>query len=82
MVHLISIAQRKHHVTDAEQARAEERQQLGVKVIDALHVACAKTGGADAFLTTDDQLLSAARKHHENVRVRVENPSIWLMEVS
>ena len=47
----------------------------------ALHLACAESGGADVFLTTDDKLLHKAAACAERLRVRVENPLVWLKEV-
>lgn len=61
----------------AEAARAELLEKLGFTAFDALHLACAETSGADAFLTTDDALVRRARQHAKVLRVRVENPLSW-----
>ena len=37
--------------------RAQELENIGLKAIDALHVACAEQSGAECFLTCDDQLV-------------------------
>jgi hypothetical protein len=47
-----------------------------------LHLACAESGSADVFLTTDDQLLRRAASCASLTRMRVENPLQWLEEVS
>jgi predicted nucleic acid-binding protein len=62
--------------------RAKEMVPLGFKSFDALHVSCAESAQTDIFLTTDDRLLRNAQRHEANLRVRVSNPVIWLMEIS
>lgn len=69
-------------VGSAEEFRAAELEVLGFKRFDALHIACAESGGADVLLTTDDRMLSLAKRHRVQLRVRVENPHAWLQEVS
>lgn len=62
--------------------RAGELQhELGIKAYDALHIACAEQGGADAFLSTDDRLVKAIKRNSETTNIRVENPLTWLQEV-
>lgn len=59
--------------------RASEISAYGIKTFDSLHLASAEYGNADIFLTTDKQLISAVKK--SDVKVKVSNPAIWLMEV-
>ncbi len=61
--------------------RATEIRKIGFKPFDALHIACAEAGKADVFLTTDDHLLGKALQKLCTLKVRVENPVKWLMEV-
>ncbi len=61
--------------------RAIELEGLGFRSFDALHIACSEKGKADIFLTTDDDLLRKANINRDALKVRVENPIIWLMEV-
>lgn len=79
--HLASIARVKQHVTEAVQTRAEELERLGFKALDALHIACSEAAGADVLLTTDDRVLAKAEELQDSLRVKVENPILWLMEV-
>jgi len=65
-----------------EQARAKELIGLGLPAVDALHLACAESGGAEIFLTTDDRLLRQSARLSSQLRVRVENPLTWLKEVT
>lgn len=61
--------------------RAIELENSGFKSFDALHIACAEKGKADVLLTTDDKLLNSAFQKRDILKVRVENPVRWLMEV-
>ncbi|MDE0010971.1 MAG: PIN domain-containing protein [Candidatus Poribacteria bacterium] len=64
-----------------ENLRGEQLEALGFKWFDALHLACAESSNADIFLTTDDRLLRRAKRLSSELRVRVENPYIWLQGV-
>lgn len=74
---------RRHRYVRCEQkvsARALELEQRGFAGIDALHLACAESAGADVFLTTDDRLLRLAARHADSLRVRVANPLAWMQD--
>lgn len=61
----------------SERARAAALDPLGFRPLDAAHVACAESAGADFLLTIDDRFLKAARRHQNQLTVRVENPLTW-----
>lgn len=61
--------------------RAISLQELGFGAFDALHLASAEDE-ADLFLTTDDALLRRARRHSQELRIRVQNPVSWYQEVA
>ena len=65
-----------------EEQRVAKLEVLGFKRFDALHIACAESGGADILLTTDDRMLRLAKRHDAQLRVRVENPHTWLQEIN
>jgi len=65
----------------AEADRARYIEELGFSPFDALHLASAERGGADVFLTTDDDLLRRARRSLGLLHVRVENPVSWYQAV-
>jgi predicted nucleic acid-binding protein len=65
----------------AEADRARRIEELGFSPFDALHLASAERGGADVFLTTDDDLLRRARRSPGLLHIRVENPVSWYEEV-
>jgi predicted nucleic acid-binding protein len=71
---MLSYAETKIVLGDAEVARGEELQALGFQAYDALHLACAESAAADVFLTTDDRLLRTARRSVNELRIGVANP--------
>jgi len=79
---LASHAHRSVVVGKSEIERAQQFEAWSISAFDALHLACAESGGADVFLTTDDKLLRKSAVHAKQLRVRVENPLQWLKEVS
>ena len=64
----------------SETFRGKQLETLGFKEYDALHIACAESGEADVFLTTDDAVIRRAKRLQSQLHVRVENPHIWLQE--
>ena len=79
---MASAVQQKVPLTQAEISRAKTLQTFGFKQWDALHLACAESGQADIFLTTDDKLLKLAQRVIGQLTIRVENPLTWLTEVT
>lgn len=75
-------AYQKISIGTTENLRGTQLETLGFKWFDALHLACAESGKADIFLTTDDRLLRKAKRLSSDLRVRVENPYTWLQEVN
>ena len=67
------------NLTDDIVTRAREFERFQIKPYDALQLSSAEIGGADVFLTTDRQLISAADR--SDVKIKVMNPLIWLTEV-
>lgn len=78
---LASVATSKVTITDRITHRASQLEVLGFKATDALHIACAEASKSRVLLTTDDRLLRRARTYRNIVKVRIENPVRWLMEV-
>ena len=64
-----------------EELRSEQLESFGFKPLDALHIACAENANADILLTTDKRMLRRSKNYYFQLRVRVENPHIWLEEV-
>lgn len=68
-------------IGEKELERANELQKAGFVGFDAVHLACAESGKADVFLTTDDRLLKLAKRLAKKLRVKVENPLDWMKEM-
>ena len=74
MVQVVAIGQK-------ELNRASELEKLGFSGFDAVHLACAESGGADIFLSTDDRLLKRAKRFAKKIHVKVANPLDWMKEM-
>lgn len=81
-VKILSDIKRKYISVDKDtETRAMELEKMSFKSFDALHIVCAEKGKADVLLTTDDNFLKKALQNLDILKVRVENPVRWLMEV-
>ena len=78
---LMNVANQHILIGSIEGVRSKEIEVLGFKPFDAMHLACAESGNADVFLTTDDRLLRKANRLHSKLGVRVQNSYLWLQEV-
>lgn len=77
---LASLQTRFVRIGEAEDERMAYLNSLGFNPMDALHIACAESAGCDIFLTTDDRLRKTAQRHASVLKVRVDNPLLWLQE--
>jgi len=78
---LATISKDKVTVDENILRRASEFENIGLKAIDALHLACAEKS-VEVMLTTDDEIVKKVKANNNIVKVRVENPVRWLMEVT
>jgi predicted nucleic acid-binding protein len=78
---ILSVASIYIQSSENIELRAEELMKLNFKFQDALHLAFAEAGEADIFLTTDDRLLRKAKQYKNTLKIEVENPTIWLMNI-
>jgi predicted nucleic acid-binding protein len=67
-------------VTEKEKLRAVDLMTLGIKPLDALHMALAEAGNADYFCTCDDKLLRSS-KRVQDLMVKVVNPVDLVQEI-
>lgn len=74
VMHFLGYAERYLPLTPMVEARADILLQAGFKKFDALHLASAETMQADAFLSTDDRLVSRAHSFASQIQVSVFNP--------
>ena len=77
---LAAISRDRVTVDESILRRASELEYIGLKALDALHLACADKS-AEVMLTTDDEIVKKVMANNSLVKVRVENPVRWLMEV-
>lgn len=61
--------------------RAQTLENLGFRLYDSFHIACAEVSQADVFLTTDDRLLKRVMRYKDRIQVQVSNPVTWLINV-
>lgn len=82
-LNLISVANEQKAIGPAESSRAKSLQQIyGIRALDALHLACAESLHADAFLTTDDRLLrTLLRARDDSFTFVVRNRLSWLTDI-
>jgi predicted nucleic acid-binding protein len=67
-------------VTEREKLRATNLVILGIKPLDALHLALAESGHADYFCTCDDKLLQNSKRVGD-LMVKVVNPVELVQEI-
>ena len=67
-------------VTEKDKSRAAEIMQVGVKPLDALHIALAESGNADYFCTCDDKLMRNIKKV-KDLAVKIVNPVDLVQEI-
>ncbi|HAJ79188.1 MAG TPA: PIN domain-containing protein [Fibrobacteres bacterium] len=78
---ILSFTTHKIEIKNSVHKRAEYFESLGIKGLDAYHLAVAEYGKADVYLTTDDKLLKRANYYKKELRLRVVNPLEWIREV-
>jgi len=82
VVGLLSLATIKVKHSENLQQKIQALMQLGFTTYDAAHIASAEKGNADVFLSTDDRLVRRAKKHKDYIKVTVDNPAAWLLNVN
>ncbi|TWT42002.1 hypothetical protein RAS1_31290 [Phycisphaerae bacterium RAS1] len=73
---------RHEHSPEPVTVRGEELAAQGLGEYDASHIAWAEYLGADVLLTTDDDFLKRAARLASMIKVRVQNPTDFVREVS
>ncbi len=82
MVQILSTLHDAHiKINSGVEKRALELKEMGLKAMDALHIACAEKAKVEVFLTTDDYLLRKAVQNNKILKLKVENPLRWVTEV-
>jgi predicted nucleic acid-binding protein len=68
-------------ITPEIEQRGIELEKLGFRAMDSLHLASAEAAKVDAFLTCDDRLYRRAERFKKQLKIRVENPVLYITEV-
>lgn len=69
---VVDLAEESQQVNEVIRQRARHLEQGGVKVVDALHLACAEAAQADYFVTGDDRLI----KRYQQLKGAEAKPTI------
>lgn len=78
MDRVLQMAQVRQEFTQSVQQRAIELEKMGVKAIDALHVASAEAARSNWFITCDKQLINRC----SGLALKVVNPVDFVLEVN
>jgi predicted nucleic acid-binding protein len=79
-IEVLSQAKTFIHLDEQIEKRARQFQSLGIKPLDALHLASAEAAQVDYFCTSDDRLLRRARAVTD-LRTRAVSPLELVAEV-
>jgi predicted nucleic acid-binding protein len=77
MLNIYSMAKNQIMLNDDIERRADNLIKYGIKIMDALHLACAEYAKVDVLLTTD---VSFGKKAILISSIKIDNPVNWLME--
>jgi predicted nucleic acid-binding protein len=77
MKRYLQMAGIKQRVDKTIKQRAEQLEGIGIKAVDALHVACAEAANSDYFLTCDKRLINRC----VGLPVKTLNPVDFILEI-
>jgi predicted nucleic acid-binding protein len=78
---VLDLASQTIEVSDEIEAHAESLIKVGIKPMDAMHLACASWAKADFFCTCDDRLLKKSKKV-KGLAIEVVSPLQLVAEVT
>jgi predicted nucleic acid-binding protein len=81
VVSFLDLAESSIHVDSGITKRAKDIRALGIKDVDAMHIACAENAQVDIFLTTDDGIIKKYNKNVKYFKIKIQNPLTWMAEV-
>ncbi|OGP76972.1 MAG: hypothetical protein A2V86_03290 [Deltaproteobacteria bacterium RBG_16_49_23] len=76
----LDIASKIITVSDKVKMKAVSLEHAGIEPIDALHLACAEAGGAEYFVTCDDNIIKKARKDQDMVQIAICGPLEFILK--
>ena len=59
-------------------SRKRDVQKLGLRDMDAYHLACAVESGAEYFISVDDEILKKGREIESQYQIKICNPTEFL----
>ena len=71
---LLALIHTRVPASEAVVRRARAIERVGLRGLDALHVASAEAGGAELLVTTDDRMIRRAARADLPLRVRLVTP--------
>jgi len=76
----LDIASKIIVVSDNVRKKAVSLEGAGFEPIDALHLACAEAGGAEYFITCDDDIVKKAKKDKSMVQMAICGPLEFVLK--
>lgn len=73
----LNLSQHYQELTPAIPLRAKALEEMGIKPVDALHVASAEASDSDYFLTCDKRLINRC----QDLALNVMNPTSFITEI-
>jgi predicted nucleic acid-binding protein len=80
--YLSNITRLKVSNNESIEARQTILEKMGFQPLDAFHIASAEKAQVEILLTTDDEMLKIYCRHQKQIKIRIENPVRFLMEVT
>ena len=71
---LLALVRRRIPASEAVARRARAIERVGLRGLDALHVASAEAGGAELLVTSDDRMIRRAARAGARLHVRLVTP--------
>jgi predicted nucleic acid-binding protein len=69
------------NINEEVDLRSQQLENLGFSLYDSFHIVCAEVAQVDILLSTDDRLLKNALRHQGVLKIPVDNPVTWLMNI-
>lgn len=67
-------------LSEAIKKRASLLESIRIDPIDALHIASAEAGGAEYFITCDDDIIKKSQRHEAFIKIKVCSPLEFILK--
>ncbi|MBW4670642.1 MAG: hypothetical protein KME60_25285 [Cyanomargarita calcarea GSE-NOS-MK-12-04C] len=78
---LLEFATISININEEVDMRSQQLENLGFALYDSFHIACAEVTSVDILLSTDDRLLKNALRYQDVLKIAVDNPLTWFMNI-